>query len=74
MEARSEHQITKMYNTLYSFTTSLGTGLLLLVLFWILHYRGGFTWQSNPTIQFNWHPFLMLLGMIFLYSQGKHII
>ncbi|XP_076255985.1 lysosomal membrane ascorbate-dependent ferrireductase CYB561A3-like isoform X2 [Rhynchophorus ferrugineus] len=70
MEAQSEHQRTKMYNTLYSFTTSLGTGLLLLVLFWILHCRGGFTWQSNPKTQFNWHPFLMLLGMVFLYSQA----
>ncbi|XP_060533443.1 lysosomal membrane ascorbate-dependent ferrireductase CYB561A3 isoform X2 [Cylas formicarius] len=70
MEARSEHQKTKMYGTIYSFTTSLGVGLLMMVLFWILHYRGGFAWHSNPAQQFYWHPFLLVLGMVFLYSQS----
>ncbi|KAL1501210.1 hypothetical protein ABEB36_006582 [Hypothenemus hampei] len=70
MEARTEHQKIKMYTTIYSFATSLGAGLILLTLFWILHYRGGFAWRSNVEIEFNWHPFLMLLGMVFLYSQA----
>ena len=34
----------------------------------------GFAWQSNPSLQFNWHPFLMNLGMIYLYGNGKIII
>ncbi|KAJ8957867.1 hypothetical protein NQ318_001863 [Aromia moschata] len=42
MEARAEHQKTKHYQTLYTFTTSMGVGLLILVLFWILYFRGGF--------------------------------
>lgn len=71
MEARAEHQKTKMYNTIYSFATAMGSGLLMLALFWILHYRGGFAWQSDIKRQFNWHPFLMILGMVFLYSQGE---
>jgi len=70
MEARAEHQKTKMYNSIYSFTTAMGTGLVCLILFWVLHYRGGFAWQSHPGIQFNWHPFLMGLGLVFLYSQA----
>ncbi|KAJ8910082.1 hypothetical protein NQ315_010872 [Exocentrus adspersus] len=70
MEARAEHQRTKHYQSLYSFTTSIGVGLIILVLFWILHYRGGFAWQSHPSQEFYWHPFLMVLGMVFLYSQS----
>lgn len=73
MEARSEHQKTKMYNSIYSFTTSLGVGLISLVLFWVLHNRGGFAWHSDIKKQFNWHPFLMILGMVFLYSQSMLI-
>ena len=34
----------------------------------------GFAWQSNPSLQFNWHPFLMNLGMLYLYGNGKIII
>ena len=35
------------------------------------HYWGGFAWRSNPSLQFNWHPFLMTIGMIYLYGNGK---
>ncbi|KAH1011424.1 hypothetical protein HUJ04_000797 [Dendroctonus ponderosae] len=70
MEARAEHQKTKMYNTIYSFTTSMGIGLIMLVLFWLLHYRGGFAWHSDLKREFNWHPLLMILSMVFLYSQA----
>ncbi|CAH0549206.1 unnamed protein product [Brassicogethes aeneus] len=70
MEARAEHQKTKLFKSLYAFATSMGLGTLTLILFWILHYRNGFAWQSDPNTQFNWHPFLMALGMFFLYSQS----
>ncbi|XP_074040176.1 transmembrane ascorbate-dependent reductase CYB561 isoform X2 [Leptinotarsa decemlineata] len=70
MEARAEHQKVRHYQTFYSFTTSMGVGLLALVLFWILYYRSGFAWQKTPSQEFYWHPFLMVLGMVFLYSQS----
>nr|CAI5827315.1 unnamed protein product [Callosobruchus analis]CAI5855149.1 unnamed protein product [Callosobruchus analis] len=70
MEARAEAQKTKHYKALYTFATSIGVGTLILMFFWILHYRGGFAWQSDPDHQFYWHPFLMFLGMLFLYSQS----
>jgi len=34
------------------------------------HYWGGFAWRSNPGLQFNWHPLLMTIGMIYLYGNG----
>ena len=37
---------------------------------WTGHHLGGFSWQSNPSLEFNWHPLLMILGMIYLYGNG----
>lgn len=71
MEARSEHQRQKNYNVLYGITTALGAGLVVLILVWVFSYRKGFAWSSDPKVEFNWHPFLMVLGMLFLYSQCK---
>ncbi|XP_050316124.1 putative transmembrane ascorbate-dependent reductase CYB561 homolog isoform X2 [Anthonomus grandis grandis] len=70
MEARVGHQKTKLYNSLYVFTSSLGIGLIVLLLFWLMYYRDGFSWQADPKKQFNWHPFMMVLSMVFLYSQA----
>lgn len=39
---------------------------LVLVIFWSLHYRGGYAWTEDPKKQFNLHPSLMILGFITL--------
>jgi len=48
------------------------TGIVLVVLmgYWTGVTRGGFAWQENSKKQFNWHPFLITLGLIFLYGNG----
>ncbi|KAL5286605.1 CYBRD1 family protein [Megaselia abdita] len=45
-------------------STILLVGVLVLTLFWIMFYRGGFAWSENPTLQFNLHPTLMIAGFI----------
>ena len=36
--------------------------------------RGGFAWGAeDPGHAFNWHPLLMIIGMIYLYGNGKQI-
>ena len=52
-----------------------GLGLLMLVLcfVWFLDYKGGVGWTENPGKEFNWHPILMSLGLVFLYGQGKFV-
>ncbi len=35
------------------------------------HYRDGFAWHSDPALQFNWHPLLMIMSMVYLYGNGK---
>jgi cytochrome b-561 len=48
------------------------TGFMAVVLMgiWTGHHLGGFAWQSDPKHEFNWHPLLMTLGMIYLYGNG----
>lgn len=48
------------------------SGFMAVVLMgiWTGHHLGGFAWQGDPNHQFNWHPLLMTLGMIYLYGNG----
>lgn len=46
-------------------------GALGLVLFWVIHYRGGFGWRDTPEFEFNYHPVLMIGGFIYLVGNGN---
>lgn len=55
--------------TLYSITQVVGLLSIILILYWIFAFNRGFS-LSKPTSEFNWHPFLMSLGMIYLTGNG----
>ena len=46
---------------------------MILTVAWVGHFRGGFAWQANPSVQFNWHPVLMVTGLIFLYANCEYV-
>ncbi|XP_054011410.1 transmembrane ascorbate-dependent reductase CYB561-like isoform X1 [Hylaeus anthracinus] len=48
----------------------LGAVLIIMVAVWCGYHRGGFSWRSNPDLEFNWHPLLMIIGFVFLYANG----
>ncbi|KAL6440610.1 hypothetical protein ACFW04_003238 [Cataglyphis niger] len=50
-----------------------GAFLILLVIIWTTYYRDGFSWTSNPQLEFNWHPLLMTIGLVFLYANAMLI-
>jgi len=45
----------------------------VVVLFWVIQYRGGFAWNENPQKQFNLHPVLMIAGYITLSGFCKYL-
>jgi cytochrome b-561 len=55
-------------------TQIVGLIMVILVGVWMGNYRGGFAWNSNPSIQFNYHPLFMTIGLIFLYGDGKLLL
>ncbi|KAH7570825.1 hypothetical protein JRO89_XS05G0200100 [Xanthoceras sorbifolium] len=45
---------------------------IILMLVWLLHYRGGIEYDSDePHRVFNVHPFLMFCGFIFLVGEDQ---
>ncbi|XP_078408294.1 plasma membrane ascorbate-dependent reductase CYBRD1 isoform X1 [Cetorhinus maximus] len=47
----------------------LGSLSVVLVSFWVLHWRGGLAWDQG-LLEFNWHPVLSTIGLIFINGFG----
>ncbi|XP_076054628.1 transmembrane ascorbate-dependent reductase CYB561 isoform X4 [Oratosquilla oratoria] len=60
----------RFFTKLYVLTQLLGVLSVVLIGVWIAQFHKGFAWQSNPAVEFNWHPLLMVLGLVFLYANG----
>ncbi|KAL0979173.1 hypothetical protein UPYG_G00181690 [Umbra pygmaea] len=53
----------------YLLCLCLGFACVVLVSVWNTQWRGGFAWDGSPH-QFNWHPVLMVTGLVVLYGNG----
>merc|ERR1712045_246514 len=52
----------------------IGLTLVITTITWIALFKKGFTFSRTELgIDFNWHPFLMTLSLIFLYGNGALI-
>lgn len=49
---------------------ALGALSLLFTAYWVRHWRGGFAWDGS-VLMFNWHPVLMVSGMVVLYGAAS---
>ena len=53
-------------------------GVVGLVLFWVIQYQSKegkawpFSWKTDPDLEFNLHPFLMIMGFIYFMGQGNY--
>lgn len=61
---------TVSFYTAYLLCLVLSLVCVVLVVHWNADYRGGFSWDGKIT-QFNWHPVLMVLGLVVLYGNGE---
>lgn len=48
----------------------LGFLCVLCTTYWAQHWRGGFAWDGSQYM-FNWHPVLMVSGMVVLYGAAS---
>lgn len=53
----------------YMLCLCLGLACVVCVCVWNSHWRQGFAWDGTNQ-QFNWHPVLMVTGLIVLYGNG----
>ncbi|XP_070689839.1 lysosomal membrane ascorbate-dependent ferrireductase CYB561A3 [Pempheris klunzingeri] len=53
----------------YLLCLGLGLACVVCVCVWNSRWRGGFAWDGSPR-QFNWHPVLMVTGLVVLYGYG----
>ncbi len=59
------------FTPLYAVSQGLGVLAVVLTGVWMGHYRGGFAWSDDDaSLRFNWHPLLMVLGLVYLYGNG----
>lgn len=53
----------------YLLSLCLGILCILFVSYWNAEWRGGFAWDGSGK-QFNWHPVLMVTGLVVLYGNA----
>lgn len=72
----SDNQREKLANfrLLYLILQMIGITIIVLMASWVFVFLGGVSWTSTPSIQFNWHPLLMTIGMIYLYGNSNYQI
>ncbi|KAI1900772.1 hypothetical protein AGOR_G00053320 [Albula goreensis] len=58
-----------LFYTLYLLCLSLGLLCVVFVSYWNSTWRGGFAWDGTR-LQFNWHPVLMVAGLVVLYGNA----
>ncbi|XP_075881807.1 lysosomal membrane ascorbate-dependent ferrireductase CYB561A3 isoform X1 [Nelusetta ayraudi] len=53
----------------YMLCLGLGAACVATACLWSSRWRGGFAWDGTA-LQFNWHPVLMVAGLVVVYGYG----
>ena len=48
----------------------LAGATVALVVVWMTVFQGGFAWQENPKIQFNYHPVFLTVGLVVIAGEA----
>ncbi|XP_046870361.1 lysosomal membrane ascorbate-dependent ferrireductase CYB561A3-like [Hypomesus transpacificus] len=60
---------TALFYVTYVFCLALGLLCVVCVTYWSSRWRGGFAWDASA-LQFNWHPVLMVTGLLVLFGYA----
>ncbi|XP_012705110.2 cytochrome b ascorbate-dependent protein 3 isoform X1 [Fundulus heteroclitus] len=66
---RVKMRSTVMFYLCYLLCVAVGLACVACVCVWNSRWRGGFAWDGSG-LQFNWHPVLMVTGLVVLYGYG----
>uniref|UniRef100_A0A3P9J414 Lysosomal membrane ascorbate-dependent ferrireductase CYB561A3 n=2 Tax=Oryzias latipes TaxID=8090 RepID=A0A3P9J414_ORYLA len=58
-----------IFYLLYFLCLCLSVACIICVCVWNSLWRGGFAWDGSQ-LEFNWHPVLMVTGLVVLYGNG----
>ncbi|RWS12002.1 cytochrome b561-like isoform X2, partial [Dinothrombium tinctorium] len=65
----SRENNAKIYLNIYIGSQIVGLLAICLTVVWISRYLEGFGWD-DPILQFNYHPFFMVLGLVVVYGNS----
>lgn len=57
----------------YLLCLGLGGACVATACLWSSRWRGGFAWDGSA-LQFNWHPVLMVSGLVVVYGYGEQSV
>lgn len=59
------------FRIIYMIQHMVGVTIIILMCAWVSLFLGGFG-TSHPSIEFNWHPVLMTVGMVYMYGNCEY--
>merc|ERR1712241_892515 len=63
-----------LFQTASLAVSTIGLTLVITTIAWVGHFKGGVAFgYTEKGIDFNWHPILMTISLIFLYGNGALI-
>merc|ERR1711874_274462 len=63
-----------LFQTASLAVSMIGLTMVITTIAWVGHFKGGVSFsQTEKGIDFNWHPILMTMSLIFLYGNGALI-
>merc|ERR1712154_533864 len=63
-----------LFQAAYLTVSLIGLSLVITTLVWVGQFKGGVSFTTTEKgIDFNWHPILMTISLIFLYGNGALI-
>merc|ERR1711997_1433170 len=63
-----------LFQAAYLSVALIGLTMVITTIAWVGHFKGGVSFsRTEKGIDFNWHPILMTMSLIFLYGNGALI-